>query len=449
MNKFETLREKYPNFIYRSYKVEENNEYYKITFNFEIENLKEFNPTLTILKKDIKNKNIDNNFLSYLVFHIGLIEVISYVKATCSKNIIIKCGYLDEEQIKFFRKLYYYGLGEFLYTNNIEINEEELFNFIIEGKHQDISDIEYNPHGNLIPIGGGKDSCVTLELLKDEENTTFTLNPKEAHIKVVEVAGYTNNNIEVKRTIDKNLIELNNEGFLNGHTPFSSLVAFITYLVAYLSEKKYIVLSNEGSANESTVIGTKINHQYSKTYEFEKDFNEYTKKYFKIDIKYFSILRPLKEYQIGLLFSNYEKYHQVFRSCNVGSKSIPWSWCCTCPKCLFVYTILSPFLYKEKLVDIFKKDLFEDVTLLETYKELLGYSTTKPFECVGEINEVRYASSIMINKLKDNLPYLLKYYKDNYPLELDFDFEHYFNDTHNLDKHFLDLLKKELMKYVK
>ena len=451
MNKFLEYREKYPNFIYESYKIEKLGSEIKITFNFEIEGLTKFNPTLTINNKDIKNKNINESYLNYLTFHIGLIEIISYIKATCSKNIIIKCGYLNLDQINFFKKLYYYGLGEFLYTNNIKITEEELFEFKIECEKQPLDEIEYKSSGNLIPIGGGKDSCVTLELLKDEydDNQTFTLNPKEAHLKTIEIAKYQDKNITVKRTIDKNLIELNNKGFLNGHTPFSSLIAFITYLTAYLTEKKYIILSNEGSANEATVIGTKINHQYSKTYEFESDFNNYTKKYFKLDIKYFSLLRPLKEYQIGLLFSNYEKYHKVFKSCNVGSKSIPWNWCCKCSKCLFVYTILSPFLYKEKLIKIFGKDLFKDESLKETYKELLGYSKTKPFECVGEINEVRYASSILINKLGDDLPYLLRYYKENYPLELNHDLEHYFNPKHNLDEHFLNILKKELMKYVK
>ena len=32
-----------------------------------------------------------------------------------------------------------------------------------------------------------------------------------------------------------------------------ALLAFLTYLVAYLGNKKYIVLSNESSANESNV----------------------------------------------------------------------------------------------------------------------------------------------------------------------------------------------------
>ena len=70
--------------------------------------------------------------------------------------------------------------------------------------------------------------------------------------------------------------------------------------------------------------------------------------------------------------------------------------------------ILSPFLYKEELISIFGSDLYEREDLLDTFKEILGYSETKPFECVGTYSEARYAVSLLIDKLsKENLPFLL------------------------------------------
>jgi len=442
MNKFEDLRNKYKEFIYEKYEIIENNNDYEIIFHFNIPGLTEFKPKIIIEKENITNKNINKDFLEYLVFNIGLVELISYVKCTCSPNIIIKCGYLSVEQINWFKKLYYNGLGEFLYRNNINISEQELFNIETTQEKKEFN-IEYNGSGNLIPVGGGKDSNVTLELLKEENNTCFIINPKGANIECASISGY--NTITVKRILDKKIIELNKEGFLNGHTPFSAIVAFTSYLCAYLSNKKYIILSNEDSANQSTVIGTNINHQYSKTYEFECDFNNYTKEYFNIDIKYFSLLRPLTEFQIGMLFSKIEKYHKTFKSCNLGSKGETWEWCCNCPKCLFVYTILSPFLYKEKLINIFGKDLFEDETLLETFQELLGYKETKPWECVGTYEEVRYAVSLIIKKLENQkLPYLLEYYKENYPLYLDEKFETKYNEKNNLDEHFEKIIKEAI-----
>lgn len=442
MYKFEDLRNKYKEFIYEKYEIIENNNEYEIKFYFNIPNLTTFEPKIIIKKENITNKNINKDFLEYLVFNIGLVELISYVKCTCSPNIIIKCGYLNNEQINWFKKLYYNGLGEFLYRNNINISEQDLFNIETTQEKKEFN-IEYNGIGNLIPVGGGKDSNVTLELLKEEDNTCFIINPKGANIECANISGY--NTITIKRILDKKIIELNKEGFLNGHTPFSAIVAFTSFLCAYLSNKKYIILSNEDSANQSTVIGTNINHQYSKTYEFENDFNEYTKKYFNIDIKYFSLLRPLTEFQIGMLFSKIEKYHKTFKSCNLGSKGETWEWCCNCPKCLFVYTILSPFLYKEKLINIFGKDLFEDETLLETFQELLGYKETKPWECVGTYQEVRYAVSLIIEKLENQkLPYLLEYYKNNYPLYLNEKFETKYNEKNNLDEHFEKIIKEAI-----
>lgn len=439
---FDQLRQKYQSIIYHSYEIVENEDNYEISFNYEIPTLATFKPTLTISKKDLKN-DINSSVAKNIIFNIGMIELISYYKLTCPKEVIINAGYLDDEQKKWFRKLFYYGLGEFMYVNNIHVEEQELLEFKVTTLPQEIEIPVYQGTGNLIPIGGGKDSTVSLELLKGQDNLCFAINPKTPHEECIKIAGY-DDYMMVKRTLDKNMLELNKQGYLNGHTPFSSLVAFITYLCAYLNNRRYIILSNESSANEATVIGTKINHQYSKTYEFENDFNEYTKKYFQINIKYFSLLRPLTEYQIGMLFSKYKQYHKAFKSCNVGSKSIPWVWCNDCPKCLFVFTILSPFLYKNDLINIFGEDLFEKKELLNTFIELIGYADTKPFECVGTYSEVRYAVSKTINMLGDNLPYLLKYYKDNYPLELNHNFEHQFNNENNLDEEFLSIIKKEL-----
>ena len=105
-NKFQELRKKYDKFIYEKYEIIENNDNYEIIFYFDIPNLTKFTPKLIINKKNLTNTNINDNFLEYLVFNIGLIELISYVKCTCSKNIIIQAGYLDDYQIDWFNKIY-------------------------------------------------------------------------------------------------------------------------------------------------------------------------------------------------------------------------------------------------------------------------------------------------------------------------------------------------------
>lgn len=447
MDKFYELRNKYSEFIYDSYTIKEENNKYVITYEFITTNLCSFHPEIKIDKSIIKNNNIDKNLFEYIVFHIGLIELISYYKATLSPNIIIKCGYLDEEQIKWYKNIIFNGLGELLYKNEIIITIDELVNIKSLINSKPSFNLTYNGEGNLIPVGGGKDSCVSLEILKNEKcNSCFIINPKDPSINCARIAGYSNEDIiTVERIIDKKIIELNEKGFINGHTPFSAIVAFISYLCAYLSNKKNIVLSNESSANQATVIGSSVNHQYSKSFEFENDFNEYINKYFKINIKYFSLLRGLSEYQIGMLFSKYQKYHEVFKSCNLGSKTTPWKWCCNCPKCLFVFIILSPHLYKDKLINIFGEDLYERTDLLNTFLEIIGESKIKPFECVGTIEEAKFAVSTIINKLdKDKLPYLLKYYLDNYQLYTNTNNILTYNEENNIDEYFNNLVKAEL-----
>ena len=200
-----------------------------------------------------------------MVFNMGLIELISYWKVACSPQVVIKCGYLSKEQIDFWKKIYFYGLGELFYTNNIKTTIEEFMNIETTGNKIEYDEIKDLSDGYIVPIGGGKDSVVTLETLKLDKNKDYCLiiNPKPVTLECAKIAGFENDNIiEVTRTIDKKLIELNEKGFINGHTPFSAMLAFTSYFIAYLIGKKYIALSNENSANESNVKDQKINHQY-------------------------------------------------------------------------------------------------------------------------------------------------------------------------------------------
>ena len=446
LEKFRSYREQYPTFIYHSYTYDDQCDL-DITYHFEIPGLVEFHPTLKIRKEDIKIHPV-KEILEYLIFQIGLIECISYVKCTCSKHIQVEAGYIDEEQIKFLKKLYYRGLGEFLYVNGVTIAEDDLFT--IECFHDPIElpSTTYQGEGNLICVGGGKDSCVSLELLKNEKNNScFIMNPKVPPLACATIAGYSESSIvKVERKLDRKIIELNEQGYLNGHTPLSSVIAFISYLCAYLSGKKNIILSNEASANESTVLGTGINHQYSKTFEFENDFRNYMSRVMPLDISYFSLLRGLSEYNIAKLFSHYRIYHSVFKSCNLGSKEKEWNWCCNCSKCLFIYIILSPFLNKQERIQIFGQDLYEREDLLKTFQEILGYADTKPFECVGTYEEARYAVSQVIQKSEEGV--LLDYYREHYPLELDGTKIEQYNEENHLGDYYNTIVKEELSHYV-
>lgn len=391
---YEELRKEFPVFTFSSYHYHINNNGLKAEFLFDLAGKYQFRPSFSIKQSgNIDFENIDDKTVSNFVFQIGMVELVSYWKAACSPKVVIKPGMLSEEQISWWKKLYFNGLGEFFYLNGISTDLESFMNIESEGEIHEKNVVSLDENKILVPIGGGKDSAVTLELLKQDKSLKiipFMINPLKASVRTIENAGFTfSDSIIVERTIDKTLLELNGKGFLNGHTPFSALLAFVSSFSATLANAKHIALSNESSANQSTVPGSNINHQYSKSFEFETDFRDYIEKFVQKDINYFSFLRPLNELQIAKLFSKFTHHHLSFRSCNVGSKTD--SWCGSCPKCLFTAIILSPFITQEKTKEIFGKDILNDISLEPVFNELAGIADIKPFECVGTPSEVNAA----------------------------------------------------------
>ncbi len=388
---FEQLRKKHPKFIYEGFDIIKNGKNLKITFDFLLEPNIKFNPVVIFPNISKKPEGLEN-----LVFNLGLVEMISYWKITCSPEIIVKAGKLTEQQIAFWKDLIKKGLGEFFYKNNLDF----IIPDIISNGHSGGGRSEKkSKKRNLILVGGGKDSAVTLEQIKKsgKEFNCLLLNPTEAAIKVSKFGG-CKNPIIIKRIIDPKLLELNKQGYLNGHTPFSAYLAFLSTLAANLYDYKNIVVSNEISSNEGNMEyhGQIINHQYSKSFEFEEKFREYSKKYLSSDSYYYSFLREFNELEIARQFAVLTKYHKIFRSCNRGFKQ--GIWCNQCSKCLFTYLMLYPFLDPQNL---FGKDLLSEESLAPIMKELLQLpGKFKPFECVGTKEEVEYAMLLGILKNK-------------------------------------------------
>lgn len=447
MNYFELIKQ-YPTFIYHGFEVEETDHDFKITYDFETVGLQRFNPTFTLPKQGNKLFK-DRKVVKELVFALGMVEVASYWKCTCSPRIIVECNSLSADQIAWWKKLYFHGLGEFFYINHIDVKQDEFVQIQCVGDAIVGDDLQQEYHGQIIPVGGGKDSFVSLAVLANEEdNHTYIVNSVMSAIHASEAAGYKDRLLYVTRTLDKKMLELNQQGFLNGHTPFSAMVAFSSVLTAVLNQKKYICLSNESSANESTVVNDTVNHQYSKSFEFEQDFHYYCNQYILKEVHYFSLLRPLSELQIAKIFSTLTPYHTVFKSCNVGSKQE--IWCNHCAKCLFVYIMLSAYLSDDQCIAIFGENLMDKESLLPIFKELCGLSENKPFECVGTREEVQIALSLAIMQRESNhqnLSTLFSYYESlglvNRQLDL-IDVKNEWNNEHLVPAEFVQLLKEKL-----
>lgn len=365
----------------------------------------EFTETITL--PDMPLSTVPKELLDQILFSLHLMLGISYWKAFCSPKIVIQTKPLTKDQADFWNTVYTKGLGEFFYKNNID------FHGLIQfphGKETGSNAISFErKNRSLVGIGGGKDSILTAELLKknNKDFSTLIIDTQHEHTIIHEIAKRIGKDtIVINRVVDPKIFDLNKRpDIYNGHIPISAIYAFIGVLLAALYDFRYVIVSNERSANygNTEYLGDTINHQWSKSFEFEQLFQNYVQQYITPDINYFSLLRPFAEMVILKDFSSYPQYFSHFSSCNKNyrikiSQAIPSNWCGNCPKCAFVFLIFAVFTSKDDAESIFGDDLLNKESLIHTYKELLGLEGIKPFECVGTPEEVKLAFYMLYKK---------------------------------------------------
>ena len=406
LTNYRNLRQKYPVFSYDKFDYLLENNSLVVKFYYSAGDHK-FAHKLSITNIEKLPGQIDK-----YIFNVGLSILPSYWKLFCSPTINIQAGTfpatpkLGGSSEGWWQKLFIKGMGEYFYKNQIIFTEENFLS--IKNKHEEflqtgaqgvppegkvaehpqLQNSSTNSNKTLVPVGGGKDSIVTLELLKSHYDVTaFVINPVPLISEVIKKAGVPS--ITVENIFDPELFELNRTGYLNGHVPVSAFYAFTAVLTAYLHNISYVAFSNERSSGEGNTnyLGQEINHQYSKTLEFETDLNIYLRNI--TNIKYFSFLRPIYELQITKIFSQYPQYFDIFSSCNQNFKqnrpATPkpagagegW-WCQNCPKCVSTALMLACFLGEPKVAQIM--GTFPNNP--EILNQLTGVSPVKPFECV-------------------------------------------------------------------
>jgi UDP-N-acetyl-alpha-D-muramoyl-L-alanyl-L-glutamate epimerase len=388
----EELRRKHPRFLYQGYDLERAGGSLRIRFRLKLEPDLLFTPEIAIESIDRSRiDELDPETVERLAFHLGMVEMLSYWKAACPREVVIEAGALEEAQIQWWRELWLRGMGEFFYVNQIDFSSADYFKISAPAPRPRAPmapGTRRQARRSLVMVSGGKDSALTLHHLRNagEDFDCLMLNPLPAAFAVAAIGGCTRP-IVVRRTLDPLLLELNRQGYLNGHTPFSALLAILGLSCAALFDYDRVVVSNERSADEGNVrfLDTEINHQYSKTFAFETTMRRYAGAYLAPGVDYFSILRPLFEIQVCRLFARSGEYFNAFRSCNRARSE--GAWCGRCAKCLSVFISLSPFLALEVMRRIFGRDLFEQEDALPLIRSLLGTEGPKPFECVGTRQE--------------------------------------------------------------
>ncbi len=404
----------YRQFIFQDYKFNSGTK--TLDLHYSMDDMLHFRETYTF---DFDFGTYNEQLLDRAIQSLFFMAGVSYYKTYIPLEIVVRRGDLDADSAAFFSKTYQRGLGEFWYVNQLDPNTP--VQFPVTMTHE-LPHTLHSGKGALVGLGGGKDSLLTIETLRSATAvTTWTLGHKKQLEPLTERIGLPH--LQINREWDRKLLEVNNEDALNGHVPISAIFACVGVVAAVLSGKQDIVVSNEQAANEPTLQyrGVDINHQYSKSQEFEIDFQNYLHRNYKDSIRYYSFLRPLSELYIAELFAGsvFSKYKDVFSSCNKAfvHTSERLTWCGKCPKCAFVFLILTPFIEQKELEALWSgKNLLLDPDLEATYEQLLGIAGDKPLECIGEIKESRMAMHMAFEKY----PQLIGTYEFEVPPHYDF-----------------------------
>lgn len=335
-----------------------------------------------------------------LLDHLWLVAGLSYYKLAAPPVVSIEAGAFHESDIALHRLLLTRGLGEFCFVNGLDPELRPAYRWTsLAAAPAPVTGLAAD-RGPLVPVGGGKDSCVTIEALRHAgfDPTLVTVRRFPIIQDVIDASGLPD--LAVERVLDPMLRALNDRGALNGHVPATAIVSFAVLVTAALHGFDAVLMSNERSASEGNVSyrGVDINHQWSKSDEAEIAIAAAVARV-SPELVWASLLRPLSELHISQLFAQWcGRYLGTFSSCNrsqvMDAAVRVRRWCGQCPKCQFVYLALATSLPRATLEEIFGSELFAS-SPIEGFRSLLGLTAWKPFECVGESGECRVALSML------------------------------------------------------
>ncbi|SNY23290.1 hypothetical protein SAMN05421748_10219 [Paractinoplanes atraurantiacus] len=363
----------------------------------------EFTETITLPVPDQSDESREEA-LHRVLDLLHVVAGVSYFKVGAPRRIVAPKP-VPPAAADFFTAVYTKGMAEYAYRNQLP----HVLEAVVEVPSGATKAAESDNSGRrpLSAVGGGKDSIVTLEILRAAglDPVPFSVNPNPVIKNVNAASGL--DALAARRQLDPRLFELNKAGALNGHIPVTAINSLIAVATAVWHGLGPVVMSNERSASDPNLIwnGHEVNHQWSKGVEAEGLLRAAITAHVGLTEPYFSLLRSLSELHIAQLYARHDRYDDVVTSCNKAFKlhDPTARWCGDCPKCRFVFLAMAPAMDRARLTRIFGKDLFADVEQVPGFLELLGIDAHKPFECVGEVEE----SLVALSMLDDDAPVLV------------------------------------------
>ena len=205
-----------------------------------------------------------------------LLSGVSYYKTAAPPVIDLGATALTQAEEAFLRDFYLQGLAEFAYRNNLDLSSLSLEARRAPDQHS-APPAPPGPPRALVPFGGGIDSIVTVEQVRQRADVALFVvsRPADRFDAIEQPAAVTGLPVvRAEREIDPQLLRSAELGFLNGHVPVTGILSAIAVLAAVLEDRDAVVMSNEWSASIPTLEfdGRPVNHQFSKSEEFEAAF---------------------------------------------------------------------------------------------------------------------------------------------------------------------------------
>jgi hypothetical protein len=330
---------------------------------------------------------------------------VSYYKTFLPPTIVQPYA-MDPNEADFWNDIWQNGLGEFMYVNKISGEQLARFNPQDGLSFGEVSGSQTQAAGAILGIGGGKDSIVAGELVKDLgiPLAGFVMATGEQLGQAASVAEVMNVSLHaVKRTLDTQLLDLQEQsGAYKGHIPISLIFGLVGTALAIANQSAYVIVANEASASIPRIMwGDKpVNHQWSKSFGFEKQLQQFVHTNIAPQVTYFSAIRELTSIGVAKLFARLPQYFEVFTSDNSVFRIDPsrrpsGRWSLESPKSLSSYMLLAPWLSDEEVKRIFTIDFLNERSLSELFLELTGVAGEPPLDCVGTVEELTLSMNLL------------------------------------------------------
>ena len=335
--------------------------------------------------------------VSRLLDLLSIVAGVSYAKAFAPTTVAFPSVDICPSGLDLVTHTYDHGMREFAFENGMPLSSP----FLIKDSARSVAHVAIKSDGAerpLIPFGGGRDSCVVASALRHLSPTLFTVGSNSRARKIAETLGL--DHLSVTREIDPALLRMNSDGAPNGHVPVTAINSLVSVIIAELTGHTSVVMANEKSASRPTrvVDGIEVNHQYSKSYAYERLLATAVRDTGSA-VGYVSVLRNAPDRDISGAFARHcRSLHQDFMSCNRATvrdaSRRSDGWCNDCAKCRGVFLSLAPFLSSASMVSMFGSDLLADPDQLDGFRALLTFDE-KPFECVADVEEARESMRVL------------------------------------------------------